>query len=253
MTTTDNEIEIIDQFETREEAVQETLNGKRKTVDLAKHFLMLRTRGAHIAMGYATWTEYVEKEFERSYRSVKYLIDFALFLQEIEARTGVENAQLTEKGVRGATDEDKGSIIDAANQAIEQGEDPQAAMSAAAASAKAKRTPRTKGDSSSKASSSKRGQSPAASGTDDSELSEDEQDLRDGLAERDKTPTSDDAPKPTPLPVKPSWTFEAWKALTLACKDEHGAVMMRDSFDDIMAALDMELYAGDPLGHRQSA
>lgn len=253
MTTTDH-IEIIDQFPTRKEAEEETAKGRTKTADIARHLLMLRTRGAHIVMGYTTWTEYIEREFGRTYRSAKYLIEFALLLKEIEDRTGVENPPLTEKGTRGATEDDKHTIVGAANKAIEKGEDPHEAIKAAGQKVKeeAKRRPRTQGDG-----TTGKGRSFKASttGPPTDEATDDRPSLSELTADDvENAPEHDSPVEPTALPVKlPAFSYEAWRALTLACRDEHGAMMMRENFEDLMTSVDMALYAEDERDEQQSA
>lgn len=113
---------------TEEEARRATAEAKTTMAGLAAKLHRLKTHGAHTALGYATWAEYVKKEFGITYRYSKYLTDFFELLTEIKERTGIEDPQLNEKDLRGFTPDDVDAICDAQEQAEQDGDDQIEAM-----------------------------------------------------------------------------------------------------------------------------
>lgn len=55
---------------------------------------------AHLALGYDTWAEYVESEFDMSAQRSYQLLDLSRVIQEIEAATDTEGVKLTEAQAR---------------------------------------------------------------------------------------------------------------------------------------------------------
>lgn len=112
---------------TKDEAKQETEKTRRMTHGLAAQLHRLKTHDAHTVLGYSTWKEYIEKEFEITARYARYLTDFFTVVQEVAERTGVENPPLVEKDLRGAKPEDVDTIVNDVNDAAAKGEDARAA------------------------------------------------------------------------------------------------------------------------------
>ena len=225
------------------EAEKETAEAKRMTVDLGTKLHRLKQYSAHTALGYATWREYVETEFGMTYRRSKQLTDFFEIVSSIAEQTGIANPPLNEKDMRGIKPEDMDRIVDAAEQAKQNGEDPRDAIKEVARKCKEHREAKSVKTASndSKPTGNQTINSTATGDDSIKESTSAEQDLRDGIEDRDSTPDNDTATEPTPLPVQMTWTYDSWMKLTLACRDSEGLRLMREHFTALAKKVAFEI------------